>query len=196
VWEGGGATSIFGAFKKNQAAQPSKPAAPPWEQQPGGQTSDNLAPVDRNNFDALMQRFHNAASEQAPTVAGFLEGGRIIDVASGTVTLEYPKNYEASARMLDRNGKRESLQEVLSSLLGEPTGLKFSISDQELIVEKPKPERPASPPWEKKSAPAPEPAPVNQGIPVTEELRVELMQKNPLIKSIAEAFGARVVKVE
>ncbi len=197
VWEGGGATSIFNAFKKNQGTPPPKPTAPPWEQQPTPQQSDNLAPVDPTNFDALMQRFHNAAFEQAPTIAGFLEGGRIIDVNAGTVTLEYPKNFEASARMLDRNGKRESLQEVLSALLGKPTGIKFSISDQELIIEKPKPEKPAAPQWEKRSpTPAPEPVPVNQGIPVTEELRVELMQNNPLIKSIAETFGARVVKVE
>lgn len=197
VWEGGGATSIFNAFKKNQGAPPKNSAAPPWEQQPTPQKSDNLAPVDPSNFETLMQRFHNAAFEQAPTIAGFLEGGRIIDVNAGTVTLEYPKNFEASARMLDRNGKRESLQEVLSTLLGKPTGLKFSISDQELVIEKPKPEKPAAPQWEKRtSTPAPEPVPVNQGIPVTEELRVDLMQNNPLIKSIAETFGARVVKVE
>lgn len=144
-----------------------------------------------------MQRFHNAAFEQAPTIAGFLEGGRIVEVSAGTVTLEYPKNFEASARMLDRNGKRESLQEVLSTLLGKPTGLKFSISDVELIIEKPKTEKPAAPQREQRASnPAPEAAPMNQGIPVTEELRVELMQNNPLIKSIAETFGARVVKVE
>ncbi len=195
VWEGGGATSIFAAFKKSSTPPP-KPGSPARDI-PVPTGSDNLAPIDRNDFAQLMSRFHHAAAEQAPTVAGFLEGGRIVALEAGTATLEYPKNYAASARMLDRNGKRESLQQVLSDLLGEPIGIKLEISDQELIIERP-PE-PQRPPPRRSAGPAPreyEPAPQNTGIPLTEELRVEIMQNNPLIRSIADEFNARIVKIE
>jgi hypothetical protein len=143
-----------------------------------------------------MDRLHAAASEQSPTAATFLEGGKIISVAPGNITVEYPKNLAASARMLDRNGKRESLQQVLSDLLGEPTGIKLEVSDVEVIEEKPPtPERRVHRPAPA-SSPQAESAPVNQGLPLTDELRTEILQNNPLIKSIAEAFNARVVKVE
>jgi len=193
VWEGGGATSIFNAFKKSSTPALKPTASPSISRIP---ESDNLAPVDKSDFEQLMSRFHHAAAEQAPTVAGFLEGGRIIALESGTATLEYPKNYAASARMLDRNGKRESLQQVLSNLIGQPTGLKLSISEHDLILEKPpEPQRP--PP--RSNAPAShenEPVPQNLGIPVTEELRTDILEHNPLIKSIAEQFNARIVKIE
>jgi DNA polymerase-3 subunit gamma/tau len=191
VWEGAGPVSVFAAFKKASATQPA-PAATLAR----STRSDNLGPVDRTDFAGLMDRLHAAASEQSPTAATFLEGGKIISVAPGNITVEYPKNLAASARMLDRNGKRESLQQVLSDLLGEPTGIKLEVSDVEVIEEKPPtPERRVHRPAPA-SSPQAESAPVNQGLPLTDELRTEILQNNPLIKSIAEAFNARVVKVE
>ncbi|MGN6506099.1 MAG: DNA polymerase III subunit gamma/tau [Tepidisphaeraceae bacterium] len=193
VWEGAGPTSIFAAFKKSAAPKPA-PAPPP------NVATSNVGPVDRNDFDTLLQRLRGAAMESQPTVAGFLDGGRIVAMDGGTVTLEYPKALEVSARMLERNGKRESLQQVLSDLLGEPTGIRLSINPDAVVAPPPAravaaPTRPASnghaaPP------PPPPPDPQQNGIPLTEELRVELLQHNPLIKSLAEQFNARIVKVE
>ncbi len=192
VWEGAGPVSVFAAFKRASASKP----APVAESPARSTRSDNLGPVDRTDFAGLMDRLYAAASEQSPTAATFLEGGKIISVAPGNITVEYPKNLAASARMLDRNGKRESLQQVLSELLGEPTGIKLEVSDVEVIESKP----PAAERSVRRPAPASstqaESAPVNQGIPLTEELRTEILTNNPLIKSIAEAFNARVVKVE
>ncbi|MGN6726961.1 MAG: DNA polymerase III subunit gamma/tau [Tepidisphaeraceae bacterium] len=193
VWEGAGPTSIFAAFKKSAAPKPA-PAPPP------NVATSNVGPVDRNDFDTLLQRLRGAAMESQPTVAGFLDGGRIVAMDGGTVTLEYPKALEVSARMLERNGKRESLQQVLSDLLGKPTGIRLSINPDAVVAPPPAravaaPARPASnghaaPP------PPPPPDPQQNGIPLTEELRVELLQHNPLIKSLAEQFNARIVKVE
>ncbi len=194
VWEGGGATSIFSAFKKSGSSTPTPPAT--------GTSSNNFPPdnitsVDRTDFDQLMSRFHQAAAEQAPTVAGFLDGGKIIALEAGTATVEYPKNLEASARMLDRNGKRESLQEVLSNLLGQPVGIKFSISDQEQIVTAPKRADPRPQPQQQsKPTTSDAPPPPNPGIAITDDLRSDLMKNNPLLKALAEQFDARIVKVE
>jgi hypothetical protein len=129
-------------------------------------------------------------------VAGFLEGARITALDGGTLTLEYPRNLAASARMLDRNGKRESLQQVLKNLLGEETGLRFEISEQDAELPPSRPVAPPPPAPRNAARAEPEPAPQNLGIPVTEELRVEILTQVPLAKKLAEAFGARIVKVE
>ncbi len=188
VYEGTGPTSIFAAFKK---AGSSKPAPAPQR------TVDpaNLGPVDRSDFSRLLDQFHAAAMETAPTVAGFLEGGKIVSLESSVVTLEYPKNFEASVRMLDRGGKRESLQRVLSDMLGEEVGLRLSVSNE--ILETIPVRRHVEPRiTEKDRAEPAQPIPMNQGIPITEDLRIEILQNNPLAKSLAEQFNARIVKVE
>ncbi|MBC7785071.1 MAG: hypothetical protein H7144_14650, partial [Burkholderiales bacterium] len=217
VWEGGGSTSVFAAFRKSKTATPSasaKPLAAKTSELADLEVSAdatrpitpaNIDVIDRQDFSRLLTQFHTAAAQSAPTVVGFLEGGKIVSLEAGTVTLEYPRHYEASARMLDRAGKRESLQQVLSEMLGEPIGLKLSISDREpelISSELPSSEsrssRPvAIAPREARAAAAPlESTPANTGIAITEELRVELLKSNPLIKSLAEEFGARIVKVE
>ncbi|HEX8325650.1 MAG TPA: DNA polymerase III subunit gamma/tau [Tepidisphaeraceae bacterium] len=198
VWEGAGPTSVFAAFKKSNAARPAAaPAAPPApaasRQPPAADGDSNLA--------TLMTRLRHAASEQQPTIAGFLDGGRITALDGSTLTLEYPKHLEVSAKMLDRNGKRESLQNVLAGLLGHTVGVRFTVNQDDTAP--PTPAQAAEtqhatwkPPATPVTAPdAPQP-PTANGIPITEELRVELLQQNPLIKMLADQFNARVVKVE
>lgn len=200
VWTGGGVTSVFQAFRQNASAQPVE--APIHKSDPPLH-SDNLEPVDPNNFTQLMQRLHAAVSEQVPTLVGFLEGGQIKDFQSDTITLEYPPDYQASARMLDRNGKRESVQKVLSQLLGRSVGLKILVSDAD---QKPSENKPPAPtPEDSKVAsfrreevvrePTTESSGGSQGLTLTPELTNELME-NPLIRSLSETFGARIVKVE
>ena len=191
VWEGSGPTSIFAAFKK----APPKPVAPPPSEAPA--RSDSVGPVDRKNFDDLLNRLRSAAAAEQPTVVGFLDGAKIIEDDGSTFTIEWPKNYEMSAKMLDRNGKRESLQTVLGRLVGEPAGIRLTVSDR--IEEPPPRPTPAAANWKPKTAPAaaPEPvAPQNPGIIVTDELRAELAASDPLIKALGDVLGGRVVKIE
>ena len=217
VWEGAGPTSVFAAFKKAGAARPAAASAatsaPASAVSSPGVTS--AAPsAAAGDLGGLMTRLRTAASEQTPTIAGFLDGGRIthLDADGGTLTLEYPRRLEPSVRMLDRNGKRESLQNVLAGLLGHTVGVRFSINDAEVAAPPAAAGgvaaetqhatwRPPAVPINAPDAPAPVAAPMAagaaaNGIPLTEELRVELLQQNPLIKSLAEQFNARVVKVE
>jgi len=186
VWEGGGATSVFAAFKK--ASTPTRqPSAPIL-------TDASLEPADATEFGALMARFRSAAVTEQPTVGAFLDGGKIIARDDDGITIEYPKHLEPSVKMLDRNGKRESLQDVLSRLVGSPTSIRFSISDR--VDETPKPAAP-NPRPAPRQAPAIEPVmPQQQGIPITEQLRAELMATVPLVKALADEFNARLVKVE
>ena len=193
VWEGAGPTSIFAAFKKSAAPKP--PAASLAASRP----ASDVEPVNAE-FNGLLDRLRSAVVESQPSIAGFLEGGRIVATDAGTVTLEYPKSLEPSARMLDRNGKKETLQQVLSNLLGEPTGIRISINP-DAPISTPAPAGPdasiARAKWKPPEAPVavPDPAP-QQGIPITEDLRIELLSKNILIKALAEQYGARIVKVE
>ena len=194
VWEGAGPTSVFAAFKKANAT---KPATPPAAQAPSPK-APGLAPVS-NDLATLMTRLREATGRDQPTIAGFLDGGLITGLDGNVLTLEYPKNLEVSAKMLDRNGKRESLQAVLAGLLGHTVGVRFSVNAEDAPAVVAETQHAT---WKPPSAPAsaPEPVPAapaaNNGIPITEELRVELLQQNPLIKSLAEQFNARVVKVE
>ncbi|MDB5325345.1 MAG: dnaX, partial [Phycisphaerales bacterium] len=201
VWDGAGPTSVFAAFKKSNAARPAAAPAPQAARQ-----ASNVEPVSDtgNNLGQLMARLRAAASEQQPTIAGFLEGGRIKDMEGGTVTLEYPRHLEMSAKMLDRNGKRENLQNVLAGLLGHTVGVRFTVNDNEpappLNAKSAEAQqanwRPPTAPTSAPEALQPAAASAATGIQLTEELRVELLQQNPLIKTLAEKFNARVVKVE
>jgi len=191
VWEGAGPTSVFAAFKK---AAP-KPVTPPPQ---APVHSNSVGPVDRKNFDDLLNRLRSAAAAEAPTVVGFLDGARIVEDDGSTFTIEWPKNYEMSAKMLDRNGKRESLQTVLGRLVGEPAGIRLTVSDR-IEEPPPRPAPAAAANWKPKTAPAaaPEPvAPQNPGIFVTDELRAELAASDPLIKALGDVLGGRVVKIE
>ena len=192
VWEGAGPTSVFAAFKK---AGVSKPAA---SSSPQALSPKPQAPVS-GDLATLMTRLREATMREQPTIAGFLDGGRITALDGSVLTLEYPKNLEVSAKMLDRNGKRESLQAVLAGLLGHTVGVRFSVNAEDAPAVVAETQHAT---WKPPSAPASAPEPTapqpvaNNGIPLTEELRIELLQQNPLIKAMAEQFNARVVKVE
>ncbi|HEY0010250.1 MAG TPA: hypothetical protein VGB55_16115, partial [Tepidisphaeraceae bacterium] len=119
VWEGGGATSVFAAFKKSSV---SNPPAPPQKQQPAVLTG---GPIDRNDLPQLTARFISAIEEAFPQIAPFLEGARFTSIDDrGMATLAFYKDHEASPQMLERGNRRENLQTVLSQLLGAPTGIK------------------------------------------------------------------------
>lgn len=200
VWTGGGVTSVFQAFRQNAVTRPKNSSATSSDSEQNPPLRGLADPQDLNG---LMRQLQIAVSEQAPTLVGFLEGGKIKDFQSDTVTLEYPLNYQASARMLDRNGKRESIQQVLSQLLGRPVGLKILISEQELTPGESKPVFVVSADAGKASAirpgtprePVAESSSGSGGLAITPELTHELME-NPLIRSLSETFGARIVKVE
>jgi hypothetical protein len=194
VWEGGGATSVFAAFK-NRGRKPESPAlsraAPP--------PAANVGPVDAGDFSALMSRFLDAAGREQPTAAVFLEGGRIVANDGNLVTIELPLENAPAAQMLERNNRRENLQQVLSNLLGTPAALKINVSDTPAAAEaNPRP-APGVPPTVPRHAAQPEPepaAPQQQGIPVTEELRIEILQNVPPRQGGRRATGRRIVKVE
>ena len=190
VWEGAGPTSVFAAFKKaGPKPAPPKPAPLPVVSADG--------PVDKSDLPKLMAQFLSAAERAAPAVAHFLEGARVKEIDDrGTLTLVYYKDFEASPQMLERGGRRETLQNILTDLLGEPIGIKCEVAEENspAVAQRPAPPPPRSAP---KSSPEPQAQPAqNLGIPVTEELRAEILQNNPLAKSLADQLGARIVKVE
>jgi hypothetical protein len=190
VWEGGGATSVFAAFKNRGRQSPPPPAARP------AMASANVAPVDAGDFAALMARFLDAAGREQPTAAVFLEGGRIVANDGRVVTIELPLENAPAAQMLERNNRRENLQQVLSGLLGNPAALKIAVSDTPTAaVANPRP-APDVPPTVPRHAEPEPPPPQQQGIPVTEELRIEILQNVPLAKALAEQLGGRIVKIE
>lgn len=190
VWEGAGPVSVFAAFKKSGSSAP-KPAARVEEPEPS-----NLGPVDANDLTSLMRHLRATVQQESPTLVGFLDGGRITGLDDSTATLEYPEQLAMSAKMLDRNGKRESVQSILSNLLGRSVGLKLEIGPPSAEFDRPVAPPPPPSFQRKQNTPEPEAPILQTGIPLTDDLRQDILANNPLIKSLAEQLGARIVKVE
>jgi DNA polymerase-3 subunit gamma/tau len=178
VWDNSG-PSLSELLKQSQASSP-KP---------------NVEPVDAANLDQVFKRLREAVVKHGPGIDAFLSGGRLVALADGNALIRYPHELAGSARMLDRNGKKDILQQELSGLLGQTIGVRFEVDDQAAAAE------PAAPTRPRVTAP-PRPAPVVAAAPsssseirLTPELRESLAQ-DPLVKAVMTELGGEIVKVE
>ena len=102
--------------------------------------------------------------------------------------------------MLDRPARRDPLQQILSDVAGRPTSMRIVIAPAPSSAEgglgaRSIPDAPRTAP--RQAADPPEPAaPPSAGIAITEELRIDILENNPLAKAIAEQLGGRIVKIE
>ena len=174
------------------------------ESQSAQTIESNVEPVGAQDLTDLMSRLRAAIHRRAPGIDGFLVHGQFVGVEDGVAVISYSAENDTAARMLDRNGKKEVIQEELSALLGGPVGVKFRV--EESTADGPAQPTPSAPraqpapvrrePTRSAPAPLPPPPPVSQGIRITPELREQLRQSEPLIKALMDDLGAEIVKVE
>jgi DNA polymerase-3 subunit gamma/tau len=161
----------------------------------------NVEPVDAANLDQVFRRLREAVVKHGPGIDAFLSGGKLVAIEDGKALIRYPHELAGSARMLDRNGKKEIVQQELSGLLGQNIGVRFEVDEQVTGSSDP------APPVRRLQRSVPTPArrgtPTAEAIPaiqsteirITPELRESLSQ-DPLVKAVITELGGEIVKVE
>jgi DNA polymerase III gamma/tau subunit len=164
--------------------------------------SSNVEPVNSGDFDAVMSKLRNAIHQKSPGIDGWLVHAKYLGVRDGIAVIRYSSDQAVAATMLDRNGKREIIQNELSSVLGETVGVKFIVeeSDPNASAEPAPIATPTRAPVRReipvRATPVPPSEPAAPAIRITSELREQLRNSEPLIKTLMDELGAEIVKVE
>jgi hypothetical protein len=125
----------------------------------------------------------------------------MVGVTDGIATFRYPSTDEMTVKMLDRNGKKETIQQVLSELMRQPIGIRAEVDpnppdEATAATAAPPPARKPSFAQAAKAAATPLPAPAPEpGIRLTPELKEEL-KADPLIAAVIKELGGEIIKVE
>ena len=112
--------------------------------------------------------------------------------------VRFAHDHDAVLRMLDRNGKKDAIKEILTQLLHQTVGVKFELepapSAPEREAAQPEPRAVAM----RRSAPPPppsEPGPVSAPSRITPEMK-ESLRADPLVAAVMQHLGGEIVKVE
>jgi DNA polymerase-3 subunit gamma/tau len=160
--------------------------------------SSNVTAVDAADFDGVMSRLRAAIHQKSPGIDGWLVHAKYVGVRDGVAVIRYASNHNTAATMLDRNGKREIIQDELCNVLGETVGVKFEVeeADPNAVDETPTQARPVRREAVRATPIPPSADPVAPSVRITPELREQLRNSEPLIKTLMDDLGAEIVKVE
>lgn len=157
----------------------------------------NVETIDQGEFAPVMLKLREALRQHGHGYEGILVHGQIVSLGDGRATIRYSHVHEASARMLERNGKREKVQEVLSEILAAPVGLTIEVDH---TAEEPPPVVVAAPQRNFQSSytarPADEPPPAPVAPPITAEQKQKILETDPFVKAVCEMFDGEIVKAE
>jgi DNA polymerase-3 subunit gamma/tau len=208
VWDNSG-PSLSELLKQQQALSP-EPAPPqpkPALQGPvpaAPAPDSNIEPATFSDLSGVLERLVGALSQKSPSLPGLLNSARLVGIENGQAILQYPWDHGSVVKMLDRNGKKETIRDTLSALLHQNVGIKFELAqppaEPEAAPIPARPQRtpapaPARPPQRHAvlpSAPVSAPEPTTR---LTDELKQQLRQ-DEMIKLILETLGGEIVKVD
>jgi DNA polymerase-3 subunit gamma/tau len=179
--------SLGAIFASSRGLQPRMPSPEP----------SNVSTVDSGEFAPVMQRLRAAMRQHGSGYEGILVHGQIVALANGQATIRYSHQHEASARMLERNGKREAVQQVLSELINEPVGLTIEVEEEpegESLVPVPPTSRVLQPRISARVAQEPPPPPAAP--PLTAEQKQKILETDPFVRATVELFGGEIVKAD
>jgi DNA polymerase-3 subunit gamma/tau len=191
VWDSSG-PSLAELLKQRSGAAPASSASSPPAAAP---VASNVEPVRIGDLDELRDKLLSALAHKGPSLAALLKDATLVGIENDQAILRYAHDQEPLVKMLDRNGKKETIRDVLSALIGKAVSLKF-----ELAAAPPEPAAPTPAPAAAPRKPAPRftppPAPIPEPtIRITEEIKQQLMN-DELIKAAVETLGGEIVKVE
>jgi DNA polymerase-3 subunit gamma/tau len=163
------------------------------KQQPA-RAESNIEAVDSNDLAGVWNRLLKALETKGPSVVGLLGSAKFLGVQDGHAVLQYPQDQETVVRLLERNGKKETIRDVLSGLLSQNIGLKFefdtAVAEPPPVAKAPAPPRPQLQRTAVRYTPPPEPV-----TRVTPEQK-EQLGKDELIRAVIDTLGGEIVKVE
>jgi DNA polymerase-3 subunit gamma/tau len=158
-----------------------------------------LTDADVNSLWPLLLAKMNAEGAMWGSVMSM---GRLDSIADGTAIIRFPADAETFARRLSTNGKKDTIANLLTSLRGQPTGVRFEVdAAPAAAVAAAAPPMPASPQPAVASkprytaAPPPMPEPSAPAIRLTPELTAALEQ-DPLVRAVIQELGGRIIKVD
>jgi DNA polymerase-3 subunit gamma/tau len=142
------------------------------------------------------------------TTAGALHGllvqGKLMTIGESQAVVGFPPGKEFFVSSLGQTGKREAVAEALTKTISRPVGVKFEIdaSVTAEVAEEPtgRTERPAASqpgpgrPAAKAAAPAAMPEVGPTALPLTEDLKRQLLD-DPMLKGAMELFEGTIVRV-
>ncbi len=195
VWDASGPS--LSEMLKQQASLAEGPSAAPAPIETVAPESD-VVPVDAKDLAGVWDRLLSALAAKGRGLPPLLAGAKLVGIQDGQAILRYPQSQEMLVRMIDRNGKKDTIREVLSGLLKQNVGLKFELVEEPSPAEPPAAApaaAPVRPPQRPAARPAPPPAVPEPAIRITDELRQQLAQ-DELIKAVIEKLGGEIVKVE
>ncbi len=146
----------------------------------------------------MLLQLLGAKSSATPAL---LQGAKLVGVEDGMAVVRFAHDHDAVVRMLDRNGKKDAIKEILTDLLKQNVGVKFELEPpptpdapaEDSPQSAPRvgvPRRIASPSANGQSAPAaPEPS------RLTPEMK-EALRAEPLVAAVMQHLGGEIVKVE
>jgi DNA polymerase III gamma/tau subunit len=184
----GPSRSLSSIFASSRRDQPQTESAARLE--------SNVETVDQGEFAPVMKQLRAALAKHSPGYEGILVHGQIVSVANGQATIRYSHAHEASARMLQRNGKRETVQQVLSELLKESVGVQIEV-EEEPVAEEPAATAPAARPQSRiQKRMIEEPPPMPQPPPITAEQKQKILESDPFVRAACEMFNGEIVKAD
>jgi DNA polymerase-3 subunit gamma/tau len=190
VWDSSG-PSLSELLKQrsgNDAPEAPRPAA----------VQSNVEPVASGDLDELRGKLLSALAQKGPSLPALLADAKLVGIENDQAILRYAHDQEPLVKMLDRNGKKETIRDVLSALLERPISLKFELTEAPPEDAAPAARQPAAQPVRKpapKFTPPPAAAIPEPTIRITEEIKQQLMT-DELIKAAVETLGGEIFKVE
>src|SRR5262249_51720190 len=94
--------------------------------------------VQATDLQDAWERLLGELSRQGPSIPALLKDATLVGIEDGQAVLRYPHDQETVVRMLDRNGKKDTIRDVLSGVLNRAVGLRFELSEAPAADEAPK----------------------------------------------------------
>jgi hypothetical protein len=187
VWDDSGPSLVeqMKAIRESvEAAAPQIPPAP----------ASNVETV--QDLPGFWKTLIGELSKAGPGLPSLLSHARPQTLDGDRLVIRYSAQHDTMPKMLERNGKKDALRQMASTLAGRPLSVVIEVDPPD--ANPPAPAAPTAPqPVARRPAPAqpppPQPAaPVGQ--PVTPEMAEELKAKHPLVKALVEQLGAVPVR--
>ncbi|HEV7298805.1 MAG TPA: DNA polymerase III subunit gamma/tau [Tepidisphaeraceae bacterium] len=195
VWEGPAPSlSTIMSQNRSMSAVASKPVS----------DMANVEPVVNNLLSDKWNALLAMLDQHSQGLYGILSQGGLDRIENGQAVVKFPSGKDFLLKLLDRNGKRESVAQAFTQLLGTETGVRFIIDDTAAAAPPPGAARsvpapvvPANPRHAVKPQPAaPPPMPETPTIRLTQEIKDAIYAEDPLVKTIVDQLGGEIVKVE
>jgi DNA polymerase III gamma/tau subunit len=183
VWESGG-PSLVEMMKSGPVVVEAKPVV----------EKSNVEAVDEKDLAAVWGKLVNVLkSEDRHSLASIVEQGELVAVEEYQAVIRYSADRQTFLSMMDRNGKKELVGEVISRVIGRAVGVKLEL-DAKAAVKAPAVDKPAP-----AASAKVEPAPVAPVIRAPETRltpeQIAEAQKRPLVAALMKKFDASIVRI-